>query len=1240
MAETTLGIKIAAEDAFSGVFKTFGNSISSITGLVSAPINAIGGISGAISGIGTTLSIFGAAVNGFREIGNVAKSAGDAIGIGIVSEMEQVKAQMIAFTGSGEEASRVMADIRKEADATPFSFKELASATASLIPASKMAGVSLMDLTKQAEVLGALNPEQGLVGAAMAIREAVSGDFGSVVDRFNLPRQRLNELKEQGVPAVEAIRIALAELGVDGSLVANMATTLTGRWSTFNDTIDSLKVQVAAPLFDQLKIGLEIVSNLINDNREVFDEWSNTLGDIFGGIGQEINGFIVTVKNIANADGVDVFTAMITALELRIGEVFGSSAQDAFHGFTDLISDLKVTANILWEALSEVATFIIGTLVGNVNSATGPTKTFGQTMTDVGVYVKQSAVALKELADTFISATPQGELMRKVVEGLLVAFITWKAAVILSAIAVEGYNVVLGISTAAKIAWTNATLIAQAVGIGFTAVMSALNFVLNMNPIGLVILGITAFIGILAIAYRESETFRNIVDAAFKMLSEGVTVAIEKAQQIIAAFVTFFSGTGPEIGARALEIGRAIVEGIVNGITGLGKMAVDAVINLAGSIINGARKALRSESPSQEFFDIGADITAGLATGIEETTAVATEAGANLADAIGAVMPVVLTRQQAEIAKFRADEGKAASAYQRQVEDATQNHEQKLSDLQIDFGKAKKDQKAAVLEKIADENKSFQRKLEDMEVGHTRKLEDINSNHADKMAEIAQSEAENRFKALQSLTDGVSQVENDVASALEQVGTRTGEKINAAIADASAAIAETTQRATEQINAAQQNLDLSREIRGRRQEFSAGQTADSDARKRAKEDADLQKKLTEDAATFEARTAQDRATLDAKVSTDAATLKRKRDREDADAKYKTESDVTARQAQLSRDLVGVTSKDEQDKIKAKASADIQDIQARAALQVKDKQRSRALDDADLAIKVAQDRQYLTDKQNAEREALTQKQAKEKQALADRRAADDEDRAYRAGQQQAAQDFTDLLENEALQRQITRIETDRNTRIDNINNALTEKQRLIGEDAKKEVENIVKTSGERIAKLKTEFFDKVGPLADEAKGKIEEYISGVQGRIAALQAAAVAAASAVAAVGGGGGSSASENNVGTGINNAVQTLLTTLGTTVGTIANTTIEQGRGRGGAAEGARSMAGGSWLVGERGPEILEVPGGSNVYNNGDSRRMLGGGTDDNRPVVINLDGQTIARTTWKHLKRLNLQGATLGLT
>jgi hypothetical protein len=52
-------------------------------------------------------------------------------------------------------------------------------------------------------------------------------------------------------------------------------------------------------------------------------------------------------------------------------------------------------------------------------------------------------------------------------------------------------------------------------------------------------------------------------------------------------------------------------------------------------------------------------------------------------------------------------------------------------------------------------------------------------------------------------------------------------------------------------------------------------------------------------------------------------------------------------------------------------------------------------------------------------------------------------------------------------------------------------------------------------------------------------------------------------------------------------------------------------------------------------------VFNSGDTGRMIGGGnSDDNRPVNIILDGATIARSTWKHLKRLNLSGATLGLT
>lgn len=86
-------------------------------------------------------------------------------------------------------------------------------------------------------------------------------------------------------------------------------------------------------------------------------------------------------------------------------------------------------------------------------------------------------------------------------------------------------------------------------------------------------------------------------------------------------------------------------------------------------------------------------------------------------------------------------------------------------------------------------------------------------------------------------------------------------------------------------------------------------------------------------------------------------------------------------------------------------------------------------------------------------------------------------------------------------------------------------------------------------------------------------------------------------------------------------------------------------AAVGGRSIPGGWTVVGEEGPELIRLPGGSDIFTARDTASMLYGGggfasNDDNRPVIIQLDGQVIARSTWKYLKKLNLTGSTLGLT
>jgi hypothetical protein len=1193
MADANLQVKITAEDAFSGVFANFGSSLGNIASAATSPIRALGGIVDAVGKIGL-------AINGIKAISEAAQGAGNAIGIGLVSEMEQTTAKFVAFTGSSEEAARLLKVVRAEADATPFSFKELANATASLLPASKQSGVALMDLTKVAETLGALNPAQGLEGAAIALRAAVGGDFTSIIERFDLPRERMNELKKQGVPAVEAVTIALKELGIDGGLVAGMANTLSGRWSTFNDTIDGFKTSIAQPIFNQLKIGLENIGGLISDNREYFDDWANSLGAAIGEAGQEFNTFLVTVSNIKNVEGVDTFTAVITALELRIGEVFGPTAQGIFHSFVDLLNIVWDAGKRVFEGIKLIVEQVMADFGGSLTDAEGNAITFKDVIDQLGIAVEAAGKMFLDFSKWMTGSTPGAEAFRAVLVAVVAGFIAFQV-----------------VSTVAALIQ------------GVTGAFAALNAVMVANPIGATVVVLAALAAGLIYAYKHSETFRTVVDAAFKVVSEAVQTGLQFALAAIAAFVDYFNGLPDGLGAKALAIALAIVQGIGKGLNAFGNLAIDAIKALAVGIIDTAKKVLGIASPSAEMQAIGEYVVEGLTIGIEETASQAVDAVSNLAEAIGAAMPVILTLTEQEMAKYQKQVLSLQDAHQREVQDAERKHQIKVSDLQAEYAAADKDKKKAVLQKIQDDTVAYQRQVEESELAFNRRMEDLNQTHADAMIASEQRMAEQRGQALNTLMTGMAEVESATAAQLNQVGERVGERINAAISSAASAIQDASAKAAEQIASAEASIELSREIRGRRAEFSSGQSAAADARKRAQEDSDIQSKAAESASTLAAKSAKDltsltkkqagdKADAEAKITADSLALKQKREREDSDGSYKLAQDLRY----------------------AKDDADRNRLREAYARMVDDRTRQRALDDkaktddinaARRALDAKQilDRQALADKQADDIAALAAQTARSIADLAARRQREDDDRIFRQGQQVAAQEFSDGLENEALTRQIERIKTERDNRIDGINNALTEKRLAIAEDAKTEIAKIIETSATRIAKLKTEFFDKVGPLTDEAKGKILGYIGDVQKRVGELQAAAVAAAAAVASVGGGG----SNNGVASGLSDALVTLVTQ------TRNAGSFDRGiNGRGGAAEGARSMVGGNWLVGERGPEILQVPGGSNVFNNNETRSMVGGG-DDTRPVIINLDGQTIARSTWKHLKRLNLSGATLGL-
>jgi tape measure domain-containing protein len=90
---------------------------------------------------------------------------------------------------------------------------------------------------------------------------------------------------------------------------------------------------------------------------------------------------------------------------------------------------------------------------------------------------------------------------------------------------------------------------------------------------------------------------------------------------------------GPTFGDKALGIGKAIIDGLVNGITSFASLAWDAVGGLASGLVDRIKGKLGIHSPSTVFADIGMYTGQGFALGIGQSEGLVASAGVGLAEA-------------------------------------------------------------------------------------------------------------------------------------------------------------------------------------------------------------------------------------------------------------------------------------------------------------------------------------------------------------------------------------------------------------------------------------------------------------------------------------------------------------------------------------------------------------------------------------------------------------------------------
>lgn len=95
-----------------------------------------------------------------------------------------------------------------------------------------------------------------------------------------------------------------------------------------------------------------------------------------------------------------------------------------------------------------------------------------------------------------------------------------------------------------------------------TVAQAALNFVMSMNPIALVIIGVMALIAALMVLYNESETVRNFIDWAAKSIAEAWDAAVSAISEGITAAASWIISQWLAIYNAASSAWNAIVDTI------------------------------------------------------------------------------------------------------------------------------------------------------------------------------------------------------------------------------------------------------------------------------------------------------------------------------------------------------------------------------------------------------------------------------------------------------------------------------------------------------------------------------------------------------------------------------------------------------------------------------------------------------------------------------------------------------
>lgn len=345
-----------AGKSISGLFIDTSGRVREANGRFSAMGNAAAKGFGAASGgaqssgvqIGVVAGVVSSLTTSFINLGQQAITALIDIGkqsVQTALEVDTLKARLGGiFDGSQEAADQAFTFIQDKSRELGFDLSELAGA---FIPKTE----SLAQFERVAKIATALarsDPEQGAIGARIALIEALSGSFVSLGKRFEVGKSDIARIKEafetEGVEsAITTIEKVLDE---GGRSFEDFNKTATTSFAKLEIAGQQLGGRLGTPIVESLQAAAEKINGFLVENKDDLIVFADTIGraiadviDLFSGL--DFGGLDVgTLQSIA-----DYIFKIINGLQLAGGQFLAlagtvSGTNDAGDFFYTLLTNL------------------------------------------------------------------------------------------------------------------------------------------------------------------------------------------------------------------------------------------------------------------------------------------------------------------------------------------------------------------------------------------------------------------------------------------------------------------------------------------------------------------------------------------------------------------------------------------------------------------------------------------------------------------------------------------------------------------------------------------------------------------------------------------------------------------------------------------------------------------------------------------------------------------------------------